>query len=323
VTGAVEGVLSVQGGEGNDTVDLQDSPTGTVVLEFGAGDDTLIVGAGKDYSGANLTLTGLETIQLGATGTATFAGSQLTGQSYAVKGTNGSTDTITVKAETGTADENIDLSGLTVTDSVTTGLKGAIITGNDGENVLSGTSRNDAITGGKGDDTINLSAGGNDTVKFSAVANNGNDTIIGFNAGTDAASKDVLEVSNLTTLTKGADAQTDLLLASSASKVSLASADFLTGQANADSNGVIIIKDQAAADWSDVASVIENALTVDGTAANNGEFVIMVDNGTDSRAYAYKDVADGFDAGDITLVGTVSDVQSYTTQAVFDVSNFA
>jgi hypothetical protein len=319
--GAIAGVLSVQAGDGNDTVELTGDPTGTVVIEFGAGSDTLVLAADADVSAANLTLTDLETIQLKATGDLTFAGSQITGKTWAIKGTDGTTDTITVAAAAGTADENIDLSGLVVTDSVATGILGATLTGNGGKNVLTGTSRNDTIAGGDGDDTIQLGAGGNDTVEFAAVANNGKDTIVGFNAGTDALTKDVLKVSPLATLgTNGTATVFQKANASSADKASVVT----TGGITTNGNGVITLKDQAAADWSDVATVIGNALTVDGTAANNSEFVILVDNGTDTRIYLYKDKNDGFDADDdITLVGTVSGVQTFTDKAVFDVSNFA
>ncbi|HYC42791.1 MAG TPA: DUF4214 domain-containing protein [Noviherbaspirillum sp.] len=313
VSGVVAGVLSVQAGEGDDTVTLSDSPTGTVVLEFGEGVDTLKVAAGKTYAGGNLTLTGLETIQLASTGTVTFKAATLSGQNYTVKGTDGAVDTITVNGSVAEG-ETIDLSGLTMTDSVATGLLGAIVTGNDGADTILGTTRNDEITAGKGADTINLSNGGNDTVTFSAAANNGKDTIVGFNAGTDAVTADILKVSTLATLVGSTTGGVDVALtATSTAKLATAAYEVIG----------IAAADKAAADWSNVATKISGALTIVGdTTAANANTVILIDNGTDTRVYLFSDDATNnttVEASELTLVGTVSGV----LVSAFDAANFA
>ncbi len=238
---------------------------------------------------------------------------------------------------------DIDMTLAIVTDTTTDGYTintattgdykltdGATIVGSAGKDAITGSEFADTITGGLGADTIKAGKGNDtidlreavssaDIVEFSAVADNGNDTIIGFTADA-TATKDTLKVSTLQTLTTDGNNNVLQGIASSTAKVKVTIADATT-----DGNGVILIKDQAATDWSDVGTVIGNALTVHTTAANNGKFVILIDNGTDTRVYNYADVTNGFAAtDDLTLVATVTGVQTHNgTTNVFDAGNFA
>lgn len=194
------GSLAVEAGAGDDVVNLNGAvaaTTGIIVLQFGEGTDTLKLGSSADLTAANLTITGLEKLVVNGVGAAgaQFTGAQLTGKTLVVEGsTINAADTITVKG-TVAAGETIDLSGLTGTDSVSTGIKGAVITGNAGADVIIGTNRDDVITGGAGNDTLTGGAG-NDTFALSGptAVLNGKDTITDF-TGAGVAGGDVIQLS--------------------------------------------------------------------------------------------------------------------------------
>lgn len=173
LTGA--GAVSIETGAGDDTVNLTSvaTTTGTIVLQFGDGADTLKLAANSDVTAANLTITGLEKLVID--GDATFTGAQLTGRTLLVEGTNPLADVLKVNA-TAVTGETIDLSGITGTDSVSTGILGAEITGKAGKDVLIGTNRNDVIDGDANADQMTGGAGGDtfvidsDGVATAAVA---------------------------------------------------------------------------------------------------------------------------------------------------------
>jgi Ca2+-binding RTX toxin-like protein len=154
------GALSVEAGAGNDIVNLNGAvaaTTGTVVLQFGDGNDTLKLDAAANLTGANLTITGLEKLVIN--GSATFDADQLSGKTLTVEGTTANAvDTLVVNG-TVVAGETINLSGLTGTDSVSTGIQGAVVTGNTGTDVIIGTNRADVIDGGAGKDQLTGGAG--------------------------------------------------------------------------------------------------------------------------------------------------------------------
>lgn len=160
ITAAAGGAVSIESGAGDDTVNLTSAvtTTGTIALQFGDGADTLKLAASSNLTAANLTFTGLEKLVVNTT--ALFTGAQLTGKTMLVEGTTASaTDTITVTATNATG-ETINLSGLTGTDSVSTGIKGAILTGGAGKDVLIGTNRADVIVGGADADQMTGGLGG-------------------------------------------------------------------------------------------------------------------------------------------------------------------
>ena len=178
------------------------------------------------------------------------------------------------------------------------------INGLAGNDSIDGRGGNDTIIGGEGRDTL-FGGGGDDNFVFSAAATNGADTIEDF-----TSTEDDLDLTALV-LDQGATTQADLLTASSALKASVLSADFALTAPNENALGVIVVTDGAASDWSDVATVIQAALTLDiAVAANNATLAIMIDNGSDTRLYNYADVNNGYSAGDdLTLIGTISGVQ--------------
>lgn len=155
---SLTGSLSVEAGAGDDVVELTaaSTTTGTVVLQFGEGTDTLKLANNADLTKANLTITGLEKIKVDSD--AMFNADQLSGKTFVVEGTQANAaDTITA---VGTASaDTINLSGLSMTDSVSTGMKGAVINAGAGNDVITGTSRSDTINGGAGADTMTGGAG--------------------------------------------------------------------------------------------------------------------------------------------------------------------
>ncbi len=201
--------------------------------------------------------------------------------------------------------ESVNLSGVT-------GTYGADITGSTAANTIVGTANNDQISGGNGADSITGGAGNDaidltettaavDTVIFSAVASNGNDTITGFLAG---ANKDILKVTALATLTDTAGDTVQV--------ASTATAATAVGTAKA-----WIVTDAAAADWSTVAAVLGAAMDESGTGSEKA--AMLVSNGTDTRVYLFQNdgVNNAVQAGEITLVGTVTGVLA----GAFDITN--
>lgn len=200
ITSAAGGAVSIETGAGDDTVNLTSivTTTGTIALQFGDGADTLKLAANSDVTAANLTFTGLEKLVVNTD--ALFTGAQLTGKTLTVEGTTANAvDIITVTATTATG-ETIDLSGLTGTDSVSTGIKGALLNGAAGKDVLIGTNRADTIdgkadadqmTGGLGGDTFTIDSDGVATAAVADVvtdfsASAGDKLKFGFAAGSGA-----------------------------------------------------------------------------------------------------------------------------------------
>lgn len=191
--------------------------------------------------------------------------------------------------------------GLSIKGSAT---KVNTITGSAQNDVITGGSANDTITGGDGDDTINISAGGSNTLIFAAdLANNGTDTITGFNAGTVASGGDVLNVN-----------------AFSAVGTSAVVTGATTGQATIAGAQVILVTDNADATFSNVLAVMNAAINTTGVVTSNT--VILIDNGTDTRVYYYEDdtVAAAIQAAEISHVATLSGVADVSA---FIAANFA
>lgn len=310
-------------GGGADTL----TPTATayagVTIDGGDGSDTIVLSA-ADHS-ADGTWQNIEVMQLA--GNVTLSEAQLDNDStFQITGSNGtitatgvvSADMTNVTFQAGNQ-SLFALTGHATADSTLTGSDaGDTLTGVGGDDTLSGGIGNDTLVGAAGDDTL-LGGAGNDSLKGDAGANTmtggagadtfnltdgGTDTITDFTTGSDKINTTAL------TVTQGADAQTDYQTASSGSKASVVAGTYATGQANADASGVVVVSDEAAADWSDVGTVIGAALTVDGTAGNNAKVIIIIDNGTDTRVYYYEDATDGYAAADdLTLLGTVSGVE--------------
>jgi hypothetical protein len=164
-------------GGGNDVVKMSGTVAGTVVIDGGAGTDTIMVTNGTDTSGADLTLTNVEKVELenitnddgitADTTVLTVAGSQFTGTS---------TEFFTDEADD-TANINVTVDGATTDLSklVLTNIDAVAIVGRDAKDTIIGTSGDDTITasqgsadltngadiltGGAGDDTFVIKAG--------------------------------------------------------------------------------------------------------------------------------------------------------------------
>lgn len=285
VSGISAGVLSVQGGDGDDTVVLGTgaSPTGTMVLEFGNGNDTLQLADGVNLNGLTSTvITGLETLNL--VGDSTVTASQVSGQSMAVTGAGYTTSDLTVAGSN--AADTIDLSNLTATDSATSGAKITVNAG-DGNDTVTGTSSFDVLNGGAGNDTINGGAG-NDSITGGAGA----DTLTG-GAGNDAFVVGDTD-SGITLAT--ADTITDF--ATTADTLALGT----VGDATA-GTGNYVEADAAVADFAAALSAANTALTtLSGTTTSTTEVYAFQFDGTNGYLFEDTDV-DGVADQVIVLAG--------------------
>lgn len=215
-TALTTGVINLSLGADDDSVTINAAAaTGTITVDFGEGSgDTLNVAGTTNLSAATVTLTGLETIKLAATG-ATFAANDLSGQSYAIKATGaigvGAFTDVIKAVGTVAAGETIDLSGLVLDGTLAAGVGGAEIVGNAGNDIIKGTAGNDIISGNNGNDTITGGAGadnmtGGTGVDTYIIGNTDSgitvataDTITNFTVGTDKLSLGVAATSTNTT----------------------------------------------------------------------------------------------------------------------------
>lgn len=308
------------GNGGNDTYN---SGIGTETYNVNAGSDTIsrlrgssvfVVSAGADLVatvGGNFTATAASQNLGGANTDAVFNIDVLNATSVnfsAMTIATAPTDGITINA-TGRALANVSYTGSNGDDVINSSnpifATSMTLNGADGDDDINGAAGTDIINGGAGNDSLTGDVGDDDFV-FSAAATNGADTITDF-----TSTEDDLDLQALT-LEQGADAQTNLLTAADGGgEAIVVTTAFATGQANANALGVIVVTDEAAPDWNDVAAVIEFALIVGGNAANNSTVAIIVDNGTDTRLYNYTDVTDGFAAADdLTLLATISGIET-------------
>jgi len=169
--------VSVTLGSGDDevTVDGDSGDKGTLTLTFGTGDDTLNITGAGDLSDMTLNLTGLEIIQLASDGTTATDGilpsSDLDGQSFQILGeglvSGAQQDELGVELSSSTT--SFDGSSLQISDSLSTGVLGLVIsggkstgvtvTGSGGVDTITTTTAADTVTGGLGGDTIDLGSG--------------------------------------------------------------------------------------------------------------------------------------------------------------------
>jgi len=229
----------------------------------GTADVLNLDGVGAAFTTENATITGIETLNVDMTNLVTLNASAISGQTMVVDGAAGT-----------------DILALTGTDSAdtidfATGITSTAVLFN--------------ITAGKGDDTIKLSADSDivDTVIFSAVADNGTDTITGFESTVDFMNFDSVD-----TLVGVIEVDT----AAAAGAIALSAAQGL------------IVTDDCATDFADVLTIMNAA--IDTTGVITGSTIIAVDNGTDTQIYLYADDtnAAAIEADEITLLGTISDV---------------
>jgi Ca2+-binding RTX toxin-like protein len=136
-----------------------------------SGTDTVRVTATTNLTG--VTFSNIDAVSLADGVTATFAGSQISGQTWAVSGAaGGGTETLAVTAAFGAS---VNLSGLTgLTDLSVT------LTGAGGAETLTGSTAADRITGGAGADSL-TGGGGADVFVF-----------VGLQSGITAVTADVI-----------------------------------------------------------------------------------------------------------------------------------
>lgn len=295
VTIANTNKVVVTTGAGNDRVTVNGNAAHQINL--GEGDDILVLNAGADTSTAVINLgSGSNTIRVTDDVDATdvtFSGSVST-----VNLTTAS------KAFTIDSDQFASFGSFSLT-----GEGDLVIQGVDGQNnvinasvitLAFGTTATVTIESGDGDDvitgtvaadTFDLTAGGTDTIVFTANTGTGN-LIDAFTAGALASGGDVLNFAALSLV--GTDTFTTAAATTNEKALSAAK--------------VIQITDQAAGDWSDVLSIMNAA--IDTTGNVSGTTVILVDNGTNTRAYQY--TSDGvnaaIEAAEIKLLGTLNGI---------------
>ncbi|RKQ60621.1 uncharacterized protein DUF4214 [Thermovibrio guaymasensis] len=339
----VEGVVAnlvINGGSGNDTVefsdpgnfanfktatinlgqgtnkldlsgmDLQYAPDGTdlgtdngVVANFSSSQIT-IYGTDTNSSADDKTVDSLEIKLYDADGDedATNTHQKVVEKSWTID-TNG----ITSFVGTSQADYIVaNNTGMTIdagggNDTVKGGAGADTIDGGTGNDTIYGGDGGDTITGGAGNDKIYLGSndGDADKVKFENTTD-GQDVIYDYVAGTDK-----LLFDNTNFVVHG----------NTSSGIDITTAAQGSTKA-AEAYEVICVTDNAAADWSDVVTKIDNAITVtdanaDGNYDNDDKTIILIDNGTDTRVYYFngdQDAGGDIDSNELNLIGTLDGI---------------
>jgi hypothetical protein len=263
--------------------------TGTVVIDGGDGTDTVSLAATADLSGANVTLTGVEVIKITGNGTVTFDEDDISGQSFTVKGTAGANDVLAVTTSSSAA-QVIDLSGLTMDQSLTAAISKTSITGGGKADTITGTSVNDTIDGGAGADTIKLAA----TATLNGV------DVLTFVEGTD-----ILDVSAF--LGGGTVDQNGGVGTAVTAYLSNATADAnITGKVVvlADDNGTTVLDVDTA---TDISGLIDSASNTFSITAGGKAVVIGGSAAGSATGYVYY-VNDANGDGDVADSGEVVNV---------------
>ena len=216
--------LSVNGNNGNDSLkvgSLDPAFTGLIVLNGGEGNDTLNAAGSKKKVGK--VTTGVNTVQNGGAGN-----DKLTG-GIGNDTLNGDADKDTLKGDAGNdrlfgGTENDNLDGGAGNDTLLGEAGNDTLTGGDGSDGLNGGADNDKLDGGNGNDTLVgddgtestlTTAGGKDTLLGGAGADiclggGGNDSIDGGTAlGTTAGKKDTVAGHQGTDIIKDPAAEID------------------------------------------------------------------------------------------------------------------
>jgi len=256
--------VDVTGGIKDDTITVEALATSVAKLDVtmagDLGNDTLVLdNANAIMELSSLSFDEVETIEVTTATDSTHAAivqaADVTGKTFAIK-----SNELTIKG-TDSAD-TIDMNNVTEDSSA-----GKLI-----------------INGGKGADTITLSAAVDTVVLADTAANNGEDTIIGFTAG---ASNDVLDISAFNAV------QTSLLSGSIANSL----------DATSTPDNVIVLDDiesLTADNFGDTASS-----TVIKTAASKKYFVLADDDDADTVYDMYYVTTDSNNAATVELVGHV------------------
>jgi len=181
----VAGTIAAQLGAGDDVLELGVGTdlSGSLTVDFGEGDDTLALAANADISTLDTELTGLESVTVDTT--AIFSGEQLSGAEYSISGGDAQA-AITVEGSAN--DDTIDLSGLSLDDSLSAGITGVTVdltTNAGGDDTVIGTSIDDTISVDVAQETTLTLGDGADSVEGLA-AGAGSVTITDFDADNDS-----------------------------------------------------------------------------------------------------------------------------------------
>jgi hypothetical protein len=178
------------------------------------------------------------------------------------------------------------------------------LTGDANANVMFGYGEADTISGGAGNDTIDVGADAVvDTVVFSVVAANGQDTITNF-----VIAKDVLNVEKLA----GGDVAGETAIAAAAVTTDLTTAFvgvFANGANGTDGVSITNYTDLTVATLGSVVAFLAAGLT----EAAAETYAAVINDLTTNKAYVYNitvdtvtTVAGTIEVGDVTLVGVVT-----------------
>lgn len=184
VTSLTTGSLVVEAGAGDDVVNLTaDGSTGNIVLQFGEGNDTLQIADSADLTGANLTVAGVEKLEIGANNVSITGGQFAQLGSVEVAGSG----ILTVDASAATQATTIDGSqvGLEFGTSATFSFIGSAQ-----NDTITGTDAADTINGGAGADTMTGGARADSFIIQSGLTAVSADTVTDFGTGDTVAFDD-------------------------------------------------------------------------------------------------------------------------------------
>lgn len=273
--------VAVAGGAGDDVL-MVNAPTATVAFDGGEGTDTLWLANGADLQGTDLSLSGVERIEIenatvGGAGealSATVNGSQLSGESYTITSAEAA-DTVTLNV---TADEaTTDLGSLTLEN-----IDSVVITGQPTAETIVGTSADDTIIAGGGADTLTGGAGA-DTFVFAT-----GESVEGAVASITDFNTSQFDVLDLVVGAVGVDtAGTDVSGADADGAAADITANVVNGIVTLSGNDAAAI--DTLAEWVDV---VETAGVLDdGAAAQTGTVAFEFDGNT----YVYEATAGAAD----------------------------
>ncbi|WP_143543244.1 beta strand repeat-containing protein [Salinicola salarius] len=213
VTSLTTGSLVVEAGAGDDVVNLTaDGSTGNIVLQFGEGNDTLQIADSADLTGANLTVAGVEKLEIGANNVSITGGQFAQLGSVEVAGSG----ILTVDASAATQATTIDGSqvGLEFGTSATFSFIGSAQ-----NDTITGTDAADTINGGAGADTMTGGARADSFIIQSGLTAVSADTVTDFGTGDTVAFDDgVGGTVTIANATKGTAAVADFAAAKAAAE---------------------------------------------------------------------------------------------------------
>jgi len=194
VTFAADGEVTIVTGGGDDTISIGAgtlaADVGSLAITLGAGSNTLELVDGVNLTGLDLSVSGLDVIELtSSNATASVSSDLLDSEAITIKSSGGTgVTTAVLNVELADGVTSFDGSELTISDSTSSyvlGLEITVVTAADDFTVIASDaadeittgSGDDTITGGDGDDTITGGTGEDTFVFASSVAANGADDI--------------------------------------------------------------------------------------------------------------------------------------------------